>query len=570
MIRNIEKLKESQKISSSKQRFKISSFDLRSSSDKKERQNNGLRISNQNFSVDDYRTETKTMMRRNNNDSNLNPIKVHKRNFKTNRAMNMLSSSVDRSSGQNTSFQIEHKNNGMLINDSFDYRNASFDKTTTNNLKIRRSKKSLTNRKYKLLRDRSLQKLTKNTDLSHNPLNLVKCEKVLESLGLECFGDLPSQTIADLYYARCEDLKLDPTPEQMTRFVELCRESMKMRKIKLRDMGFGKSSAKIIASVLRKVTDLSCLDLRKNILGNEGIKELCKGLECNTSVSHIDLGSNDVTSSGVNHLFNKLINHPSITSINLANADGLHRNRIGSNGCKSLNKLLKENKILSMINIADNSIGNEGLKIMLNNVDPTQSNIVYLNLSNNDLSQGCIDVLSNLLKSSNLFEIRLSENKLTDNSAYDLGYYFYRGFCHLAKLDMSCNNLTSNGASMLFQALKLNPYLTHLNLENNDLRKNDKFHKITNLLRANKIMKNLNLSKCKLNEDDAESIAEGLAHNKALVHINLSHNNIGTKGAGMIFSSLTNEKSALKSIDLSQNNIEDEAISVLCKTLSVN
>jgi len=125
-----------------------------------------------------------------------------------------------------------------------------------------------------------------------------------------------------------------------------------------------------------------------------------------------------------------------------------------------------------------------------------------------------------------LYEIRLSDNKLNDRSAYDLGYFFYRGFCHLAKLDLSCNNLTSSGASMLFQALKLNPYLTHLNLENNQLNKNDKFYKIINLLKSNRILKSLNLSKCKLSQVDAENIAEGLSSNRGLTHLNLSKNNI--------------------------------------------
>lgn len=80
-----------------------------------------------------------------------------------------------------------------------------------------------------------------------------------------------------------------------------------------------------------------------------------------------------------------------------------------------------------MIDIADNSIGNEGIRNMLKDVDPHKSNIVYMNLSNNGLSQGCINELANLLNSSNLQEIRLSENHLNDSSAQELGYFFYRG-----------------------------------------------------------------------------------------------------------------------------------------------
>ena len=73
-----------------------------------------------------------------------------------------------------------------------------------------------------------------------------------------------------------------------------------------------------------------------------------------------------------------------MSSLTLANHDRLHRNRIGPKACQEINNFLTKNKIISMLNIADNGITNEGLKIMssaLNN----ESNLISLNLSNNDL-----------------------------------------------------------------------------------------------------------------------------------------------------------------------------------------
>ena len=84
----------------------------------------------------------------------------------------------------------------------------------------------------------------------------------------------------------------------------------------------------------------------------------------------------------------------------MANHDRLHRNRMGPKACPELKTLLTNNKILSMINISDNGIGNEGLKILspaLNN----ESSLISINLSNNDL-QGhiAISYLSNFLRNS--------------------------------------------------------------------------------------------------------------------------------------------------------------------------
>lgn len=158
------------------------------------------------------------------------------------------------------------------------------------------------------------------------------------------------------------------------------------------------------------------------------MRALCKGIAQSTTLNHVDLGSNDITSEGASLLFDQLMDHQYVTSFSLANVDGLHRNRLGSIGCKHLNKLLRHNKIISMVDIADNAIGNEGIRYMLAGIDPAQSSIAYINLSNNGLSAGCVNELSSLLKSSNLFEIRLSNNKLTDKTAQELAYFFYRGY----------------------------------------------------------------------------------------------------------------------------------------------
>lgn len=48
---------------------------------------------------------------------------------------------------------------------------------------------------------------------------------------------------------------------------------MKGRAIKLRDCGFGTQSCSIFSDILKKF-DISKLDLRKNIIGNTGIREL--------------------------------------------------------------------------------------------------------------------------------------------------------------------------------------------------------------------------------------------------------------------------------------------------------
>jgi Ran GTPase-activating protein (RanGAP) involved in mRNA processing and transport len=79
-----------------------------------------------------------------------------------------------------------------------------------------------------------------------------------------------------------------------------------------------------------------------------------------------------------------------------------------------------------MINISDNSIGVEGIRTMLNGLTPDTFNLIYLNLTNNDLGPECVPDLRVMLESPHLQELRLSANTLNDTSAEALSLFFYK------------------------------------------------------------------------------------------------------------------------------------------------
>ena len=356
---------------------------------------NGFIGHKNNVSVDDYRTHIHPVMRKSRCVGN--PLQINIKGRKSNLKSLPKNLSTDKgmyASAENPfgngSFSITRKkcsNQNMTRDDSCENRDLSYE--THNSLCSFSVKKLTKSRSSKKIRvGRKMRNHVKSYGISNfNTHNLRKCEQAIADLGLECFGMLPGKLVGELYFAKCLDLKLDPSENQLHRFLDFCRSSMKGRKIKLRDCGLGTNCCEIFADILKNY-DISKLDLRKNIIGNEGIKELCKGISETTSLMHIDLGSNDITSDGANYFFSKIQDNQYLYSINMANVDGLHRNRLGSNGCKGLNKLLKYNKVLSMIDIADNNIGNEGIRNLLKDIDPLESNVVYMNLSNNNLSQG--------------------------------------------------------------------------------------------------------------------------------------------------------------------------------------
>ena len=118
-----------------------------------------------------------------------------------------------------------------------------------------------------------------------------------------------------------------------------------------------------------------------------------------------------------------------------------------------------------MLNIADNRIGNDGLAV----ISPALNKdcvLIIFNLSNNDLDGVlAIEHLSNyIITSKTLVELNLGNNGLGDAAISKLGQIFNDNKCHLQRLGLQNCQITANGASALFEGIRLNMYLKHLNL----------------------------------------------------------------------------------------------------------
>ncbi|CAI2381862.1 unnamed protein product [Moneuplotes crassus] len=403
--------------------------------------------------------------------------------------------------------------------------------------------------------------------------------RIVKNISVKFINGVSVSILTNLFHAKCNDLKIEPKEGQLKRFLDYCQKAMKGRKITFREIGFGPHSAKILGHILR-YNKVSHLDLRKNVLGDQGLKELSKSLLSNSSIIHLDIGSNDVTFEGANKFFKSMVKHQTLTSISIANSDGLHRNRIRAKGCIGLNTLIKKNKLISMLNLSGNNIGKEGVKALLKDLDPKEMNLLYLNLTNNDLEYDCIKSLKPLLISPNLVDLRLANNKLDDNTAEALSAYFYRQICQIKKIDLSSNRITSKGAKILFRSIKQNQSLTHLNLRNNPYLGNGEIAELENFLNNNQCLTHLNLGECGIDSKHVYVITEGLyakgtensrCGNNTLHHLNLARNKITDEGAGYIANILRdNTNTGLMMIDLSSNFISDDAASNLASAINTN
>ena len=152
---------------------------------------------------------------------------------------------------------------------------------------------------------------------------------------------ISKQSLLQLYVAKCQDLKINASKQQMIRFFDIMvknHQSTNIRKLNLSDAGLGDACLQVVAKILKNGESFAHVDLSKNFFTNQGLRVIGETLKKhNTSVIHLKLGGNHISADGASYLFQCLENHPSIVSLDLANND-CYKNKlkIGVKGALAL------------------------------------------------------------------------------------------------------------------------------------------------------------------------------------------------------------------------------------------
>lgn len=376
--------------------------------------------------------------------------------------------------------------------------------------------------------------------------------------------------IQKIYKAKCRDLDITVIPDQEVRFFNSCLSRFRNRRFEMIESGLGPESAKVIGEIIRNNLNFAYIDLGKNTIGDEGATLLMQLLRKNFSLVHIDISSNDITPLGSSEVFKSVRHHPSLASLNISSHEGLHRNRLGSDGAISLGQTLRVNPILQFLNLAATSIGFDGIESIVDGLANNKS-LVSLNLANNNLDARCIEPLSQAIVTTNLRELNLASNKIGNEGSEYLSMMIvgaYDGACPLIKLDISSCEIGTKGISKIFAAVRMNVQLKYLTVNSNILNHGPSTAFVA-LLCDNVVLKELNISKCDLKPEHMNAITEGLAKNKVLETLNLSSNFIRDEGANFIAQGLAKNKS-LKTLDLTNNKIKNLGAIALGNALKDN
>lgn len=155
------------------------------------------------------------------------------------------------------------------------------------------------------------------------------------------------------------------------------------------------------------------LSLRGNRLSDDSIIDLCEALTVNFSIASLDLSQNEISHVGAMHIAELIKINECVIKLDVSD------NQIGKDGGKAFGAALSSKAAVTDLSLAGNSIQSEGALALAKGLESVlQPALHRLDLSNNDIgSDGIAALIGALDKQDKLSELDLSGNKMDKSNA---------------------------------------------------------------------------------------------------------------------------------------------------------
>ena len=336
----------------------------------------------------------------------------------------------------------------------------------------------------------------------------------------------------------------------------------------------GAAGLKGLSSGIEHNPKLFVIDLTSCDIGDDGAISLSNSLFKNLEIKEITLEDNKIGEKGTKAISDKLLGKTSLKLLNLSH------NKINSKGGFYIGQGLIDAQGIQNLFLGYNQIEDEGCEFISKGLEKNNS-LVKLNLENNNISNKGINSISKFLKNNeNLMEINLSGNKITE-----IDSDFYELFNWLKVIKLSDNPLNQSGIVRLFQGseynrlfkslkFKYNPEdeyhfkCFNINIKNVDLSFNRSIN--INLMKhilSLKYLSHLNLQMNNITDDDLSKLVKLIKENNTPIKdLKLKNNEITAEGSKYI-SDLIKNCINLKILDLSYNDLKSAGVINICKAI---
>ena len=402
-----------------------------------------------------------------------------------------------------------------------------------------------------------------------------------------------------------------------------------------------------ITTAIQVNTTLKQLDLSINKISDEGANFLSDGLKNNISLLKLNISHNNITDRGIKVIAETIKINSTLQNINIS------KNHISTEGLLYFMEAVEKNCILQVVNITHNNVTRSGFTSIKQCIDNLQYPIqiiaswneivsrsgellvkstictleeseditedvwsfddydhdyivtclsecfkeddilIELNLSKNkimrDREKKIFEAIkinktlqkldasyvkihegltSDLLKiSKSLKELDISNNEITSDGAKEIATAISVNKT-LEKLDLSSNEISNDGAAAIIDGLQFNISLQELNMSGNEIT-GEGTQKITTAIQVNNTLKQLDLSMNKISDEGENFLSDGLKNNISLLKLNISHNNITDRGIKVIAEAIK-INSTLQNINISKNHISTEGLLYFMEAIKNN
>ena len=372
-----------------------------------------------------------------------------------------------------------------------------------------------------------------------------------------------------LLQAKCRDIGINFRENMFYKFKEFCNSKCRNRIADFAEFNFGINSIRVISLLLLDTNRLSRLDLSRNNIGNQGVEILVSSLTKSKSLVSLNLSSNSISHKGGQLIFESFVNQQSIVDLNLSSLEGSNRNRVTDVGIKNMPVFLNKNHFIEILNLAGNSIRNEGFQYICEGLENNQS-LQQLDISNNGINEKGIkkglEVISNNKIFSQINYLNLSYNNFS-NAGILLFTSHLRYFQNLTALNIAYCGVEFKGFQSLLRTLQHMKRLDKLNVAGNMLN-SDNFYILKESFAVFGV-RYLNMSRCLLGDKCAFYLGECISSNESLKYLNISGNaisDIGFKG----FMNIFKFNKTIESFDCSCNFLTNNTVKEFVKSLYDN